>query len=59
MATAFIVWDRKAKVIVAPIPDGAFPTQAEADAALDRLRRKSGEHGRRIQNLERTSVNVD
>lgn len=59
MATAYVVWDRKQKVVIAPAPDGAFPTQAEADAALARLRRKSGNEGYRMQNLERTTVNVD
>lgn len=59
MATAYVIWDRKAKVVVAPTPDGAFNTQAEADAVLARMKRKSGHDGYRFQNLERTTVNVD
>ena len=59
MATAYVIWDRKQKVVVAPTPDGAFNTTQEADEVLARLRRKSGPEGRRVQNLERTTVNVD
>ena len=59
MATAFVVWDRKEKTVIAPQPTGAFPTQAEADAVLLRMRRKDGADGYKFHNLERLQVNVD
>lgn len=59
MATGYIIWDRKNRVVVSPSPDGVYTVQADADAALNRMKRKDGADGFRFHNLERTTVNYD